>query len=559
MTRRTGRLREALGAFVANWRNVSLRRAQLSFFAAWAAECAFTVALSIVAYDAGGALAVGVVGLVTVLPSAVLTPLLAPLADRGRRERVLVIVSAARGAAMGVAALIVALSGPLLAVFAVAAASSVAASLFRPAHSALLPGLCRTGHELAGANVVRGMLDSLASLIGPLAAAVLLALADPSAVLAVAAGSAFCAALLAVNLKYEAAPSGRAASGPARIRDLLTEVVEGIRAVTDNRGLLLILMLVAVQTFTRGALTVFSVVVAMELLDMGDSGTGALMSAFGVGAVFGSLAASMLVSTWRLGAWFAIGVAVWGAPIALIGVFPQQTPALLLLAAVGIANALIDAGGFTLIGRLTPDAVMARVFGLLETMVAVSIGVGSVVTSALIEGFGIRPALIMVGVLCPLLALATWWRIRRIDRTVQDLDGEIGLLKRVPMLDPLPLPVIEMLARGLEPVDVDAGATVFAQGEVGDRYYVIESGEIDVIGDGRHITTLGPGEGFGEIALLRRTPRTATTRARTAARLRALTADRFTTSVLGFSSSAVVAEEDVDERLGRYRPAGRHD
>jgi MFS family permease len=559
MTRRTGRLREALGAFAANWRNVSLRRAQLSFFAAWAAECAFTVALSIVAYDAGGAIAVGVVGLVTVLPSAVLTPLLAPLADRGRRERVLVIVSAARGTAMGVAALIVALSGPVVAVYAVAAASSVAASLFRPAHSALLPGLCRTGHELAGANVVRGMLDSLASLIGPLVAAVLLALADPSAVLAVAAGSAFCAALLVVNLRYESAPSGRAAAGPVRMRSLLTEVVEGVRTVTDNRGLLLILLLVAAQTFTRGALTVFSVVVAIELLDMGDSGTGALMSAFGVGAVFGSLAASMLVSTWRLGAWFAIGVAVWGAPIALIGVFPQQTPALLLLAAVGVANALIDAGGFTLIGRLTPDAVMARVFGLLETMVAVSIGVGSVVTSALIEGFGIRPALIIVGVLCPLLAVASWWRIRRIDRTVQDLDGEIGLLKRVPMLDPLPLPVIELLARGLERVEVGAGATVFAQGEVGDRYYVIESGEIDVIGDGRHITTLGAGEGFGEIALLRRTPRTATTRARTAVRLRALTAERFTASVLGFSSSAVVAEEGVDGRLGRYRPAESHD
>jgi len=559
MTRRTGRLREALGAFAANWRNVSLRRAQLSFFAAWAAECAFTVALSIVAYDAGGAIAVGVVGLVTVLPSAVLTPLLAPLADRGRRERVLVIVSAARGTAMGVAALIVALSGPVVAVYAVAAASSVAASLFRPAHSALLPGLCRTGHELAGANVVRGMLDSLASLIGPLVAAVLLALADPSAVLAVAAGSAFCAALLVVNLRYESAPSGRAAAGPVRMRSLLTEVVEGVRTVTDNRGLVLILLLVAAQTFTRGALTVFSVVVAIELLDMGDSGTGALMSAFGVGAVFGSLAASMLVSTWRLGAWFAIGVAVWGAPIALIGVFPQQTPALLLLAAVGVANALIDAGGFTLIGRLTPDAVMARVFGLLETMVAVSIGVGSVVTSALIEGFGIRPALIIVGVLCPLLAVASWWRIRRIDRTVQDLDGEIGLLKRVPMLDPLPLPVIELLARGLERVEVGAGATVFAQGEVGDRYYVIESGEIDVIGDGRHITTLGAGEGFGEIALLRRTPRTATTRARTAVRLRALTAERFTASVLGFSSSAVVAEEGVDGRLGRYRPAESHD
>ncbi len=81
------------------------------------------------------------------------------------------------------------------------------------------------------------------------------------------------------------------------------------------------------------------------------------------------------------------------------------------------------------------------------------------------------------------------------------------------MLHPLPLPSVEQLARGLEPVDVAAGQVVFTQGDVGDRYYVIESGEAEVVGDGRVVATLGPGEGFGEIALLRRTRRTATVRA----------------------------------------------
>ena len=170
-----GRLGEAAAAFASNWQNPNLRRAQLSFLGAWTAEWAFTVALGIVAYTSGGALALGLVGLMRMVPSAVLAPLLSPFADRGRRERVLVVVSVVRGAATGIAALTVALSGPVFVVYALAIVSTIAATMFRPAHSALLPTLCRTGHELASANVVRGLLDSIATLVGPLLAAVLLA------------------------------------------------------------------------------------------------------------------------------------------------------------------------------------------------------------------------------------------------------------------------------------------------------------------------------------------------------------------------------------------------
>lgn len=550
-----GRLTEAFAVFTSTWRNVSLRRAQLSFFAMWAAECAFAVALSIAAYNAGGALAVGLVGLITVLPSAVLTPLLSPLVDRGRRERVLVAVSAMRGAAMAGAAVVVAMGGPIWWVYALAAASAVAATLFRPAHSALLPTLSHTGRELAGANVVRGLLDSAGSLIGPLVAAVLLVFSDVAVVFAVAAAASLAGGLLVLRLRYDAPPKEAAPRRPA----LLAEAIEGIRAVGRRRDLQLILGLVAVQTFTRGALTVFAVVVAIEMLNMGESGAGGLMAAFGVGAVIGSLAASMLVSTWRLGGWFAIGVAVWGLPIALIGVFPQQAAALCLLAAVGVANALIDAAGFTLIGRLTPDAVMGRVFGVLESLVAVSIGAGSIVASALIEGIGIEPTLIVIGSICPVVALAAWWRLRRLDRSVGLVDREIGLLRQVPMFDPLPLPAVEQLARGLEPVTVPDGTTVFSQGDIGDRYYLIESGEADVLGDGRLVATLGPGEGFGEIALLRRTPRTATVVARTDLELQALTADRFCAVVLGFTPSARAAAASVDDELDRFSPGGASD
>ncbi|MCD2440737.1 MFS transporter [Agromyces sp. SYSU K20354] len=544
------RLGQAAAAFTSNWRNPNLRRAQLSFLGAWTAEWAFTVALGIVAYRDGGAAAVGLVGLLRMLPSAILAPLLSPIADRGRRERVLVLVSIVRGVATAAAALVVALSGPTVVIYALAVLSTIAATLYRPAHSALLPSLCRTGYELASANVVRGLLDSAATLVGPLLAAVLLQFTGVDIVFAVAAAASFWAAALFVRLKYDAPPRPPA---PTR-RNLATEAADGVRAVAQSRGLTLILGLAAAQALTRGALTVLSVVVAIELLGTGEPGVGALMTAVGVGAVLGSLAASLLVGTGRLGAWFAVGVALWGLPLTLVGLIPQESAALPLLAFIGVGNALIDVAGFTLIGRMAPDEVLARVFGVLESLVTVFIGIGAIVASLMVEWIGVQGALVAIGLLCPVLAALSLRRLRRLDRSVGDLDVDVGLLQQVPMFGTLPLPAVEQLARGLEPVAVPAGRVVFTQGDVGDRYYLIESGEVDVVGDGQVVATLGPGEGFGEIALLRRTRRTATVVARSELRLRALSSDRFLPVVLGYTPSARQAASVVDDMLHRYEP-----
>jgi MFS family permease len=544
------RLGKAAAAFTSNARNPNLRRAQLSFLGAWTAEWAFTVGLGIVAYRAGGVTAVGLVGLLRMVPSAILAPLLSPLADRGRRERVLILVSTVRGVATAAAAVVVGLAGPPQIVYALAALSTIAATLFRPAHSALLPSLCRTGYELASANVVRGLLDSVATLVGPLLAAVLLQFTSVTVVFAVAAGASLWAAALLLRLRYDAPPRPSA----PRKTHLLNEAAEGIRAVIRNRDVALIIGLAAAQTFTRGALTVFTVVVAIDLLGTGEPGVGTLTAAVGAGAVLGSLGASLLVGTRRLGAWFAVGVALWGLPVTLIGLFPQEAAALSLLACVGVGNALIDLAGFTLLARMAPDDVLARVFGVLESLVALSIGLGAIVASLVIDLSGVRPALVTVGLLCPIVAAVSWHRLRRLDRSIGVRDRDIGLLQAVDMLNPLPLPAMEQLARGLEPVAVPAGNVVFNQGDIGDRYYVIESGEAEVIGDGHVVATLGHGEGFGEIALLRRIRRTATVRATSALRLQALRSDHFLAVVLGYTPSAREAGTVVETMLDRYSP-----
>jgi MFS family permease len=540
----------AAAAFTSNARNSDLRRAQLSFLGAWTAEWAFTVGLGILAYRDGGAGAVGLVGLLRMVPSALLAPLLSPLSDKGRRERVLIVVSVLRGVATGAAALVVGMGGPTLIVYVLAVLSTIAATLYRPAHSALLPSLCHSGYELASANVVRGLLDSAATLVGPLLAAVLLELTGVTVVFAVAAGASLWAAALLLHLRYDAPPRPSAPTEAALVRS----AVEGVRAVAHNRDLALIIGLAAAQAFTRGALTVFTVVVAIDLLGTGEPGVGVLTAAVGAGAVVGSLAASLLVDTRRLGACFAMGVALWGLPVMLVGVFPVELAAWVLLAFVGIGNALIDLGGFTLLARLASDEVLARVFGVLESVVALSIGVGALVASLLVEQSGVRPALVIIGLLCPVLAAASWRRLRGMDTTVGVRDRDIALLQAVAMLKALPLPAIERLARGVEPVTVPAGNMVFEQGDVGDRYFVIESGEAIVVGDGRDIATLGPGEGFGEIALLRRSRRTAGVRAGADLRLQSLRSDQFLPLVLGFTPSALEAGTVVESSLRRFTP-----
>ena len=99
------------------------------------------------------------------------------------------------------------MAGPPQIVYALALLSTIAATLFRPAHSARLPSLCRTGYELAKANVVRGPLDSVAMLAGPLVAALLLQFTSVTMVFAFAAVAALWAAVMMLRVHYEAPPS----------------------------------------------------------------------------------------------------------------------------------------------------------------------------------------------------------------------------------------------------------------------------------------------------------------------------------------------------------------
>ena len=100
---------------------------------------------------------------------------------------------------------------------------------------------------------------------------------------------------------------------------------------------------------------------------------------------------------------------------------------------------------------------------------------------------------------------------------------------------------------------MQAGTEVIRQGDPGDRFYVIESGRLRVTVDGAPAGELGPGEFFGEIALLRNVPRTATVTAETESRLHALDREEFLAAVTGHAPSARAADAVVGARLAWRR------
>jgi hypothetical protein len=295
---------------------------------------------------------------------------------------------------------------------------------------------------------------------------------------------------------------------------------------------------------------VFVVVLALELLDLGSAGVGIFNSALGVGGLLGGVAAFALVGRPRLGAAFAFGIAGWGLPLAFVGLWPETAVALLLFGVIGIANTLVDVTGFTLLQRSADDAVLARVFGVLHTLMYATVAVGGFVTPGLISLVGNRGALVVVGALLPVLAVVSWPTLGRVDERARARVRELALLQRVPLFAPLPGQTLERLAGDMRQLEFAAGETIVREGEAGDDFYVIADGRVSVSTDGSVVGELSSGECFGEIALLRDVPRTATVTAIDDAELYALDREQFIAAVSGHPDSASAANALVSERLG---------
>ena len=296
-------------------------------------------------------------------------------------------------------------------------------------------------------------------------------------------------------------------------------------------------------------LNVLVVVLAIELLDLGTAGVGWLDGMVGIGATLGVLAVAGLAGRRRLSGFFALGLLLWGVPLALVAAWPQPVAALVLLAIIGVGNTLVDVTGVTLMQRAAPDEVLGRVFGAFEALVALAMALGSLLTPVLISALGTRGATLVAGLILPVLLIPLWRPLTSIDRAAAAPAEQVELLRGVPIFATLAPPALERLAKALVEVHVADGTAIFDEGAPGDRFYVIADGRAVVEAGGQRIRTLKPGGLFGEIALLWDVPRTASVRARTRLRLLALDRETFVATVTGHPASAEAAGSIVAARL----------
>ena len=531
-------MRERWSAFQAVWANRGLRHVEVAWVGSKLGGWSYGIAIAVYAFEHGGPSAVGVVALARWLPAAVAAPWTAALGDRLPRRRVMLVSDLGRVAVMAGMAVVALADGPAVLVYVLAACSAVVGTAFRPAQRALLPSLARTPDELAAANVVSSLIESLGIFGGPALGGLLLALTSPGAVFACVGGAFLWSAVYVARLPELAGRPDASTVGLGR------SVAEGLRAIAAHRPVRLIIGLFALQTLVDGALAVLIVVLALDHLHIGGSGVGFLMAAGGVGGLVGAGAAAALVGRRRLANDFGLGIVAWGAPIVLIGVWPSEWPALVLLALVGVANTVADVAGETMLQRSVPDEILSRAFGVLESLLLAFSGLGAVLATPLYRIAGLRGALIVIGALLPLAALAARRSLAAIDAAAEVPAHRLDLLRGVRFLALLPPPALELLASRAVEVHVPAGEDVVREGDRGDSFYVIDSGEVEIAG-GRH----GRGAYFGEIALLRDVPRTATVHAVTKLDLLVLERDDFLAAVTGYAPSAEAANVVIAARV----------
>jgi MFS family permease len=530
---------QAAAALAAAMRNPGIRRVELAWGAAIAAEWAHFVALGVFAYGAGGTVAVGIAGLARLLPAALVAPLASTLGDRFRRERFLLVTAAVGSAALCASAVVFFTTKSEALIFVLAAVVGVSSTLFRPALQAILPSLSRTPEELIAANGATSTIESLGTLAGPLLAGVLVTVGNPGVVFAAAGGTLALGALLLAPLRVEGVIQQTGA------REDVHELLRGGFEAVRHGPARLILVLMAAQCFVRGCLNVLIVVAAFRVLHTGDGSVGYLTAALGVGGLLGAFGAMTLQSR-RLAVAFGVALIFWGLPIAMFAPRPYLPAAVLLLAVVGAANSIEDVAGFTLLQRAVPDAALSRALGLVWGAAMGAVALGSITAPLVVAALGPRAAFAVVGGILPVVTLLLWHGLRRIDRDAAPPTAELELVAEVPLFEPLSLVAKEHLAGKLTHVHVEPGEVVVRAGEAGDRFYIVGEGELEIT-NGACGSCRG-GDFFGEIALLRDVPRTATVRATSPSELFALDRDDFLAAVT-HSAVRAAGEAVADERL----------
>jgi MFS family permease len=549
-------LRSIWSALRQAFANDGIRRLGISWMLGIAADGALTVVLLVTVFNRGGVIAAGLLGAVRFIPAIIAGMLAGTMVERFRGDRLLVVLGLIRAAAAGGTALTIATAGTTMAdkeitmysLFVCAAVAAAAGAPVRPTQVTLMPAIARSPGELVAANTVWATGEGLGAFVGPFIAGLLMAINLHAAVAAIAAVAFLITAGISLGLRFEQAADAagggrRQAEGGVRLRD-------GIRLVIRRPLLHWTMLGTFGQVVTRGLMSALVVAASIELLRMGQGGMGLLSAALGFGGLLGAIFAMASRRSERLVRTMLVGLTFWGVPLSIMGLIPVPEVALVAMIVIGVSNATYDVALFTILQRATSNEERASVMSVLEGVIGFGAVAGSLVGPLLLIVLGPRTSLIVGGALLPLLVVMLYTRIGNTEQVTRVKEGVVDLLRHVPEFAELPMTAVERVAEGMVPFSAPAGTALMTQGEPGDRFVVIESGEIEVFVDGRPIHRLGRGAGVGEIALLRRSPRTATVNAITDVTGYSVDAPTFLAAVAG-PRAAAVAQRTAEAHLAR--------
>ena len=527
-------------------RNRGLAGVMLAYAVFSATQNAVWIAMLVYAYDRGGAAIAGAVAVAQLVPAAVLAPIAATVADRRSPAGVLVGGYLVQVVGMLAAAVAIALDSPLAA-YAGAVVASAAVATTRPAQAVVVPGLVHTAEELTAANALTGWIESVSVVASSAATGVLLTMAGPGSVFAVAGIAGLLSVLFAAMIRRMGALAVYSGDGS------LAGSLAGLRLLAREPAPRLLVTLLGAQWVVIGALDILFVMLAVQVLHRGQGWVGYLNMAYGVGGVLAGLAGMALVGRRRLLPPILGSVILISAALALSAFSTATGATVMLLAVVGGGRALFNLASRTLLQRAVPAEVVGRVFGVAESIAMAGLAVGSALVPLLVVAGGTIAAVLGTAAILPVVALVGGRGLFALDAAAHVPIVEIALLRSLRIFHALPAPALEGLARSVEPAGLAAGDVLIREGEQGDLFYAIADGRLEVTIGGAPVATKIRGDGVGEIALLYNVPRTATVRAASPAMVFALTRGAFLAAVAGHSPTAQLAIALADERLDQDR------
>jgi CRP-like cAMP-binding protein len=466
------------------------------------AEWAYITALAVHEYRLHGALAVGLIG-ARFVPGAVLGLLVLGALTRYKPAPTLRLLAVGRTVAVAAVAGALAAHAPFAIVVVLVWIDAVVAAPYRPMQSSILPALAGSPRELSAVAGFVPTMKAFAQAAGALIGSVMLAITG----IATIVGAAAAVFLLAAGLVV---PAGTETTVPLLDGDKRTRgaIRAGFKLIARRARPLLFLG--GARSLTRGLWTSLAVVVSIEFLHLGSAGVGYLMAAAGLGAAIAIPLSLQFAGRDHLARPGLVAFALSGFPIFLVGVIATPVPAIILIALWGIAFALADSISNSLIHRVVEARLLAPSIAAIEASKLLLEGIGALLAPALLAIVGIRDALLIVGAPLPVMVALSRAGLLSVDRRARHRTRPIAALRDTPSFRGLTMLSLENIASRLQPSKASEGDEIVRQGEVGDRFYLIDSGRVEVKIDGFRVGVLGAGGSFGERALLRASPRSAT-------------------------------------------------